>query len=52
MNTKNKENMHMGDFSSNLNGFLGNKDESGRAKANESHEKNIGLENTGEEDKN
>ena len=52
MNMENKENMDIGDFSSNLDGYSSKKGESRKAKAKESNEKNIASKNIGEEDKN
>ena len=42
MNMENEENMDMGDFSSNLDGYFGSKGESRKYEVEESSEKNIG----------
>ena len=47
---ENEEDMEMGDFSSNLDGYLGNKGETRNNEIEESLDKNVGLENIGDED--
>ena len=52
MNIETKENKDVEEFSSNINGYSGRKGESTRAEVKESHDKNMGSENFGQEEKN